>query len=186
MFCILFVLVFEKLIRFFFSVVIGIVVMVIGILLFLVGIKWIIDNKLEVVELNLLVLVLVVLVIILFLFKFLKGIWNSIVILVGIVFGILFFMVVGMVDFSVVNGVGWFNLNVFLKFGMFRFELFVILLLCLIMLVFMMELVGNMIVIYEMVDKEVIGKNIKRGLFGDGIFIVLFGIFNLFLIILFG
>ena len=164
----------------------GTVVMVIGISLFPVGIKWITDNKLEAVEPNSLALALAVLAITLLSFKFLKGIWNSTAILVGIVLGTLLSMAVGMADFSAVNGVGWLNLNVPLKFGMPRFEPSAILSLCLIMLVLMTESVGNMIAIHEMVDKEVTGKNIKRGLFGDGISTALSGIFNSFPITPFG
>ncbi|KPI48683.1 uracil permease [Clostridioides difficile] len=186
LFCILLAPVFEKLIRFFPSVVTGTVVMVIGISLFPVGIKWITDNKLEAVEPNSLALALAVLAITLLSFKFLKGIWNSTAILVGIVLGTLLSMAVGMADFSAVNGVGWLNLNVPLKFGMPRFEPSAILSLCLIMLVLMTESVGNMIAIHEMVDKEVTGKNIKRGLFGDGISTALSGIFNSFPITPFG
>ncbi|MCR1955167.1 purine permease [Clostridioides mangenotii] len=185
-FCIVLAPVFEKLIRFFPSVVTGTVVMVIGISLFPVGIKWITNNKIEAVDPKTFALSMAVLAITLLSFKLLKGTWNSAAIIVGIVLGTVLAMAVGMADFSSVADAGWFTINTPFKFGLPQFDVSAILSLCLIMLVLMTESVGNMIAIHEMVDKEVTGKNIKRALFGDGISTALSGIFNSFPITPFG
>jgi len=68
-FCIVLAPVFEKLIRFFPSVVTGTVVMVIGISLFPVGIKWITNNKIEAVDPKTFALSMAVLAITLLSFK---------------------------------------------------------------------------------------------------------------------
>lgn len=186
LFCIVLAPVFEKLIRFFPSVVTGTVVVVIGISLYPIGIKWITNNKLEAVDPASFALAMAVLVITLLSFKLLKGIWNSSAIIVGIVLGTLLSMAVGMADFSSVSSAGWVSVNTPFKFGLPKFDISAILSLCLIMLVLMTESIGNMIAIHEMVDKEVTGKNIKRAMFGDGISTALSGIFNSFPITPFG
>ena len=179
-FCMLLAPIFEKLIRFFPKVVTGTVVLIIGVSLLPVGIKWITDSKVQAAEPKNLALALVVLAITLLLFKYLKGIWNSAAILLGIVIGTAVAGVFGMVDFTSVKEASWFSLNVPLKFGMPIFDPSAVLSLCLIMLVLMTESLGNMIAIHEMVDKEVTGKNIKRALLGDGISTTISGIFNSF------
>ena len=180
LFCIVLAPIFEKLIRFFPKVVTGTVVMVIGISLLPVGINWITDSKAQPASAEQLGLSLAVLAITLILFKYLKGIWNSAAILLGIILGTILASVLGMADFTAVADASWFSLNIPLKFGMPIIEPSAVLSLCLIMLVLMTESLGNMIAIHEMVDKEVDGKNIKRALFGDGIATIVSGIFNSF------
>ena len=178
--CILIAPVFEKLIRFFPKVVTGTVVLVIGVSLLPVGIKWITESKVAPAEPSQLGLALAVLLITVFLFKYLKGIWNSAAILLGIVIGTILAWILGLADFSAVADASWFSLNVPFKFGIPRFEPSAIISISLIMLVLMTESLGNMIAIHEMVDKEVTGKNIKRALLGDGISTFISGMFNSF------
>ena len=184
--CVLIAPVFEKLIRYFPKVVTGTVVVVIGISLLPVGIKWITESKVAPAEPSQLILALSVLVITVVLFKYLKGIWNSAAILLGIVLGTILAWVLGLADFNAVADASWFSINIPFKFGLPRFELSAIVSLSLVMLVLMTESLGNMMAIHEIVDKEVSGKNIKRALLGDGISTFLSGMFNSFPITPFG
>ncbi|MBW6408749.1 nucleobase:cation symporter-2 family protein [Clostridium weizhouense] len=180
LFCFIIAPVFGKLIKFFPKIVTGTIVLVIGISIMPVGIKWITGGVAKPASVQEVELSLTVLVITLLLFKYIKGIWNSAAILFSIVIGTVLSMALGMADFSQVKDVGWFSLNVPLKFGMPTFNVSAIISMILIMLVLMTESVGNMIAIHEITDKDITEQNIRRGLAGDGISTFLAGIFNTF------
>jgi uric acid transporter len=178
--CVLIAPLFGKLIRFFPKVVTGTVVMIIGISLLPVGIKWITNNKAAAAQPKEVYLTLAVLGITLLLFKYLKGIWNSVAIIVALVLGTILEAIVGMADFSGVAKAAWFTVNMPFHFGLPRFEVSAIISISLVMLVLMTEATGNMMAIHETVEKEVDGKNIRKGLMADGISTMLAGVFNTF------
>ena len=171
---------FGKLIRFFPKVVTGTVVMTIGISLLPVGIKWITNSKPAPAEPGQFYLALAVLAITLFLFKYLRGIWSSAAILLGLAIGTILAGAMGMVNFEPVAKAGLFSVNLPLHFGMPRFEASAIISIALVMLVLLTESTGNMMAIHEMVDKPVEGKNISKGLLADSISTILAGVFNSF------
>jgi uric acid transporter len=178
--CVLIAPLFGKLIRFFPKVVTGTVVMIIGISLLPVGIKWITNSKVAPAKPAELYLTLAVLVITVLSFKYLKGVWNSAAIIFSLVIGTILAAIVGMADFSGVAQASWFTINMPFHFGVPRFEPSAIISLSLVMLVLMTEATGNMMAVHEMVDKEVEGKNIRKGLMADGVSTMLAGIFNTF------
>lgn len=178
--CVLISPLFGKLIRFFPKVVTGTVVMIIGISLLPVGIKWITNNNVSAAQPKEVYLTLAVLGITLLMFKYLKGIWNSAAILVALVLGTILAAIAQMADFSGVVQAAWFTVDVPFHFGVPRFEISAIVSMSLVMLVLMTEATGNMMAIHETVDKEVEGKNIRKGLMADGVSTILAGIFNTF------
>jgi uric acid transporter len=178
--CVLISPLFGKLIKFFPKVVTGTVVLTIGISLLPVGIKWITNSSLQPAKPAEVYLTLGVLAITLFCFKYLKGVWNSAAIIVSIVLGTALAAILGMADFSSVLHASWFTLNKPFHFGLPRFEPSAIISLCLVMLVLMTEATGNIMAVHEIVDKEVEGKTIRKGLMADGISTMLAGIFNTF------
>lgn len=178
--CVLIAPLFGKLIRFFPKVVTGTVVMTIGISLLPVGIKWITNSGAKPAQPSEVYLALAVLAITLLSFKYLRGVWNSAAIIVSIVLGTMLASALGMADFSSVSNVSWFTLNRPFHFGLPTFEPSAIISLSLVMLVLMTEATGNMMAVHEIVDKEVEGRTIRKGLMADGISTMLAGIFNTF------
>lgn len=180
LFCFLIAPLFGKLIRFFPKVVTGTVTVIIGITLLPTGIKWITNSTVAPAKPSELYLTLAVLAITLICFKYVKGIWNSAAIMISLVLGTILAAVVGMADFSGMAQASWFTINMPFHFGLPRFEASSIISLCLVMLVLMTEATGNMMAIHDTVEKEVEGKNIRKGLMADGLSTLLSGMFNTF------
>jgi len=178
--CVIISPLFGKLIRYFPKVVTGTVVVIIGISLLPVGIKWITNSKVAAAKPSEVYLTLAVLAITILAFKYLKGVWNSAAIIFSLVVGTIIASIFGMSDFTSVTSANWFIVNVPFHFGVPRFDLSAIISMFLVMLVLMTESMGNMMAVHETVEKEVEGKNIRRGLMADGVSTFLAGIFNTF------
>ena len=171
---------FGKLIRYFPKVVTGTVVIIIGISLLPVGIKWITNSKVAAANSDEVYLSLAVLLITILAFKYFKGVWNSAAIIFSLVIGTIVAWLFGMLDLSRVAQANWLTVNLPFHFGAPRFELSAIISMLLVMLVLMTESTGNMIAVFETVEKEAEGKNIRKGLMADGASTFIAGMFNTF------
>lgn len=174
---------FSKLLRFFPKVVTGTVITIIGISLLPVAVRWSAGNNMSSPDFGSpqnVLMALGVLAMILVMNKYLKGIWGSVSILLGIVFGTVIASMIGMADFSTVVASKFISFNTPFHFGMPRFDITSIISLLLVTLVIMTEATGNIIAIHEMVGKPLDDKNLARGLRTDGFATMLASIFNTF------
>lgn len=130
-------------------------------------------------------IVLVVFVIILLLIKYGCGLIGNIVVLLGIVIGMFIVMVFGKVSFVGIIEVDWVVVIMLLYFGMLIFYFGVIVLMCIVMLIMLVELIGMFLVLVEIIGKKFFIDDLICGLWVDGFGMVIGGLFNMFLYILF-
>ena len=173
---------FAKLTRFFPPVVTGTIILVIGVSLLPVAVGWAAGGtgspgfgK----PLNLAVafgvLVLVVLV-----HRFVPGLLGRIAVLVGILFGTLAAIPLGLTDFSHVGGSPVVEITTPFHFGLPTFEPGAIVAFVIVMLVTMTETSGSVLAIGEIVDRPVDTVTLTRALRADGLSSLLGGVFNTF------
>lgn len=183
LFCFLMAPFFSKLLRFFPKVVTGSVITIIGLSLLPVAVRWSAGNNVNsenFTSVKNILMSLFVLSLILILNKYLRGIWASVSILLGIIVGTICASFLNMSDFSIMQKAGWINFNQPFKFGMWNIDPSAIISLLLVMLVIMTEATGNIIAIHEMVGKDLDDKNLARGLRTDGFATMMASIFNTF------
>lgn len=183
LFCFLMAPFFGKLLRFLPKVVTGTVVTIIGLSLLPVAIRWSAGNNIgaeDFASSKNIYMALFVLGVILILSKVLKGVWNNMAILLGIIIGTIVSSFFGMVDFTLVREASFIGIVKPFYFGMPRFDISAIMSLILIVIVSMTESTGNMMAIHEIVGKKVDNKQITRGLRCDGLATMMAAIFNTF------
>ncbi|MGP4015388.1 nucleobase:cation symporter-2 family protein [Saccharopolyspora sp. 5N708] len=162
---------FSRLVRFFPPVVNGTVITLIGLSLMPVGIKWIAGQNPEApdyaapekIALGALTFALVLLF-----NRFLKGFWNRIALLIGLVVGTLIAWPVGLIDTTTFESAPVFNVPTPFELGTPTFSLTATISICIVMLVAMMESTADMIALGEIVDRPVDEKTIAAGLRADG------------------
>ncbi|WP_346354460.1 nucleobase:cation symporter-2 family protein [Azotosporobacter soli] len=174
---------FSRLMRFFPAVVTGTIITIIGIALLPVAVNWAAGgnsaaaNYASPANIG---LAFAVLAFILTLNKYVSGFLSNISVLLGLVFGTLLAMPLGIVDFSKVGQADWIGFTMPFAFGMPTFELSSILAMTVVMLVVMTETTGDIIAIGQIVDKPVGAKELTRGLQTDGVATMIGGLFNSF------
>lgn len=127
---------------------------------------------------------MVILIIVILCNVLLKGFLKVILIFIGIVVGYIILYFMGLVDFSIVNNVSFF---VVLNVKLVYFDMNVIFIILLVVFVVIVEYVGYLKVISSIVGKDlVIDLGLYRFLFGDGLLIIIFGMFGLVFIIIYG
>ncbi|WP_322998507.1 nucleobase:cation symporter-2 family protein [Castellaniella sp.] len=185
-----------KLVRFFPPVVTGTVIAVTGLTILRIGINWaaggnptirkMVDGVLQDVPNpnygapeNLLFAGLV-LIVILLLAKFAKGFWANISVLVGLLVGFALAWMTGRVDLTGLREAAWFEVIEPLAFGWPTFHPWAILSLSIVMVIVMVETIGLLLAVGEMVGRRPGPEGITRGLLVDGLGTVIGGIFNTF------
>lgn len=171
-----------KILKFFPTVVTGTVVTMIGLSLINVGVNSIgggVGAK-DFGSMKNLLLAAFVMIVVILSNKFLKGFFQAISILNGIILGTIVAAFMGMVDFSVVANAKWVSLVHPFNFGTPRFDLGSIIMMTFVMLTVMIESTGTFLGIGQVCDKEITEKDIVRGLRAEGIATILGGIFNSF------
>lgn len=174
---------FSRLLRYFPPVVTGSIITIIGISLMPVAINWAaggIPNSPDYASLKYISLAFAVLLFIVVLFRFLKGFWSNIAVLLGLIAGTLVSIPLGLTDFSQVSEASWLGLTVPFAFGFPTFQISSIVAMVVVMLVSMTETTGDIIAIGEIVDKPISRNDLTRGLRADGFGTFLGGIFNTF------
>lgn len=171
-----------KILRFFPTVVTGTVVTIIGLSLINVGVDSLGGGfgAKDFGSVSNLLLAGFVMIVILLSNKYLKGFFQAISVLNGIVLGTIIASFMGKVDFSEVSSASWVSLVKPFNFGVPKFDAGSIILMTFVMLVVMIESTGTFIGIGKVCDKEITDKDIVRGLRAEGIATVLGGIFNSF------
>lgn len=183
LFCFLMAPYWGKLIKFFPKVVTGSVITIIGLSLIPVAVRWSAGNNMgsaDFASTKNIFMALFVMCTILFFYKYLKGIWGSLAILLGLFIGTIVSAIFGMADFSMVVKASWININMPFHFGIPRFDISAIISLVLVMVVIMTEATGNIIAIHEMTGKELNSDSLSKGLRADGISTMIASIFNTF------
>lgn len=174
---------FGKLLRFFPKVVTGTVITIMGLSLIPVAIRWAAGNNPKsptYASPQNIYLALLVLITILVLNKVLKGVWNNLAILLGLIIGTIAATVFNMVDYSGVKEAALIGLNIPFHFGTFNFDATAVISMTLVMFVIMTQATGNIIALHEIVGKPIDENTLVRGLRTDCLTTMVGGAFNTF------
>jgi len=121
-----------------------------------------------------------VLVCILGIVRYAKGFIANIAVLLGILVGFALTLAIGRLDFGGIGNEAWVAVVTPFSFGMPVFDLWSILMMCLVMLVVMIESTGMFLAMGEIVQKPVTQEDLTRAIRADGVGTILGGIFNTF------
>lgn len=175
--------VFSKLIRFFPPVVTGTIITLIGVSLLPVAVRWAGGGNTAAPDFGAtkyLIVALLVLLLIIFIYRFFTGFYQNVAVLIGLVFGTIIAIPLGMADFSQVTTASWVQIITPFKFGMPTFDLSSILAMTLAMLVIMTETTGVFVAVGEIVEKPTTQEGLKRGLLATCFSTMLGGVMNTF------
>ena len=166
-----------KILRFFPTVVTGTVVTMIGLSLVNVGVTSIGGGSgaKDFGSIENLLLAAFVMIVILLSNKFLKGFFQAISVLNGIVLGTIVAAFMGKVDFSLIQNAKWISFIHPFNFGFPKFDLGSIFMMTFVMLVVMIESTATFLGIGRVCEKDIV-----RGIRAEGIATILGGIFNSF------
>jgi NCS2 family nucleobase:cation symporter-2 len=181
-----------KMVRWFPPVVTGTVVLVIGVSLMRVGINWAaggnptipgpagpVPNPNYGVPLHLAISG-VVLLTILFIIATCKGFLSNVAVLLGILAGFFIALSLGQVSFAGLASASWVQVITPFHFGLPTFDLMTSVTLCVVMIVIMVEGVGQFLALSEVVERPLQKDDIARGLRADGVGAIVGGVFNTF------
>jgi len=182
----------SRMVRWFPPVVTGSVVLVIGVSLMRVGIHWAaggnptvpgpdgpVPNPAYGVPVHLAISGLVLLTI-LAIIATCRGFLSNVAVLVGIAAGFAIALALGKVGFDGIADAGWVQVITPFHFGLPTLDLMTAITLCVVMVVIMIEGVGQFLALSEVVDKPLGQDDIARGLRADGVGAIVGGIFNTF------
>ncbi|MBP1764895.1 MAG: xanthine permease [Firmicutes bacterium] len=175
--------VFSRLIRYFPPVVTGSIITLIGVSLLPVAVRWAgggVPGTPGFGSLQSIGLAFTVLVLVILLYRYLKGFYSNIAVLLGLVIGTALAALLGIVDFSKVGSAAWIGFSQPFYFGWPTFDIAAIVALTLAMLVIMTETTGDFIAVGEIIGKPVTQKDLTRGLRADSFSTLLGGIMNTF------
>ncbi len=162
---------FSRMVRFFPPLVNGTVITLIGVSLVPVAIKWVAGEDSSALDYGApakIILGAVTFAIVLLLNRFLKGFWNRISLLIGLVIGTLIAWPMGLVDTSTFTSAPLFNVPVPFQLATPSFDITATISLLIVMLVAMMESTADMIALGEIVDSPATEQTIAAGLRADG------------------
>jgi NCS2 family nucleobase:cation symporter-2/xanthine permease len=121
-----------------------------------------------------------VMVIIIIINKYFTGFIQAIAVLIGIIAGTIIAAFMGMVDFSPVMQAQWVGVVKPFVFGLPRFSIVGIIMMCVVILIAIVESLGAFFAVSDICNKKLTDKDIVKGLRAEGIACVLGGIFNSF------
>ncbi|MER7014398.1 nucleobase:cation symporter-2 family protein [Saccharopolyspora sp. NPDC000359] len=162
---------FSRMVRFFPPVVNGTVITLIGLALMPVGIKWIAGTDSSAPDYaapEKIALGAVTFALVLLFNRFLKGFWNRIALLIGLVVGTLIAWPMGLISTTTFESAPVFNLPTPFALGAPVFDLTATISICIVMLVAMMETTADMVALGEIVDRPADEQTIAAGLRADG------------------
>ncbi|KWT64633.1 nucleobase:cation symporter-2 family protein [Comamonas testosteroni] len=182
----------SRLLRWFPPVVTGSVVLIIGISLMRVGINWAaggnptipgpngpINNPAYGIPSHIAISG-IVLMTILFIIAWCKGFLSNIAVLIGIAVGFLITLASGQVNFVGMQSTQWVRIITPFHFGIPTVDVMTTVTLCVVMVVIMIEGVGQFLALSEVVGRPLEKDDIARGLRADGVGAIVGGIFNTF------
>ncbi|MBF3523528.1 purine permease [Burkholderia pseudomallei] len=171
-----------RILRFFPTVVVGTILLTIGVSLMQVSVLWA-AGGFGVKDFGNPVYIAIAFAVMLFIIlvaKYSRGFINNVSVLFGIGFGIATSMLLGKVDFSGVSEAPWLDLVLPFRFGAFRFDLWSIVSMTVVMMVNVIETAGVFVAVSRMADKPVSQDDLVRGFRADGLGSVLGAVFNIF------
>lgn len=174
---------FGRLLRFFPTVVQGSVVTIIGLSLIPVAMTNAAGgdaSKPDFGQPEHLLLALGTLVIILLINRFFSGFIRAISVLLGLIVGTIAAYMMGMVSFASVATASWFSVVEPFYFGTPQFSIVAILTMILVNIISMAESTGVYFALGKVTNTKVTNQDVVKGLRGEGVAIVLGGIFNAF------
>lgn len=162
---------FSRLVRFFPPVVTGTVITLIGLSLFPVAIGWITGKDEAAADYASPLKIALgagTFLLVMLLNRFLKGFWNRIALLIGLVVGTLVAWPLGAVDTGDFEQAPLFNFPTPFELGSPTFNITATISICIVMLVAMMESTADMIALGEIVERPADERTIAAGLRADG------------------
>lgn len=171
--------VFSKIVNFFPPVVTGAVITTIGLTLIPVAIGNMGDNVPSP-TFQSMALSLITIAIILAINIFTKGFIKSIAILIGLIGGTIVAFLMGIVDLSVIAKAPLIHIPQPFYFGMPKFEITSIVMMCIIATVSMVESTGVYLALSDLTGEKLDSKRLRNGYRSEGIAVLLGGIFNTF------
>jgi xanthine permease len=173
---------FGKLLKFFPTVVQGSVVTIIGLSLIPAAMNNVAggDGSPDFGNPRNLLLALGTLVLILLINRFAKGFMRAISVLLGLVAGTIVASFMGMVDFSTVKDASWFSVVEPFYFGVPEFSIVAIITMILVNIISMAESTGVYFALGRTTNTEIGKEDVVKGLRGEGVAIMLGGVFNAF------
>ncbi|MGD6962565.1 nucleobase:cation symporter-2 family protein [Fictibacillus phosphorivorans] len=182
LFVVIFAGAFGKILKLFPPIVTGTVVTIIGITLIPVAIK---DMAGGAGSENFgspqnLILSFGVLAFILLLYRFSKGFIRSVSILLGLIAGTVASSFLGLVNFTPVMDASWLHMPKPFYFGVPTFEIGAIITMILVAIVSLIESTGVFMALGKICNRDLTPKDLTKGYRGEGLAIILGGIFNAF------
>jgi xanthine permease len=173
---------FGKLLKFFPTVVQGSVVTIIGLSLIPVAMNNVAGGQgsPDFGQPRNLLLALGTLIVILLINRFATGFLRAISVLIGLIAGTVVGSMMGMVNFGTVSEASWFSVVKPFYFGVPEFSIVAIITMILVNIISMAESTGVYFALGKATNTEVGEKDVVKGLRGEGVAIVLGGIFNAF------
>lgn len=181
-----------RMVRWFPPVVTGSVVLVIGISLMRVGINWAAGGNPTIsgpngpmpnpnygvpMHIGISALVLLTMLVVM---ATCRNFLSNIAALIGIAVGFVIALAIGHVSFAGMADAGWVQIITPFKFGLPTFDPMTSVTLCVVMVVIMIEGVGQFLALSEVVGKPASSSDIARGLRADGVGAIVGGVFNTF------
>lgn len=117
---------------------------------------------------------------ILLLYRFSKGFIRAVSILIGLIGGTIVAAAIGLVDFAPVLEATWVHMPKPFYFGVPTFEISAIITMILVAIVSLIESTGVFMALGKICDRDLTPKDLTKGYRGEGLAIILGGIFNAF------
>lgn len=173
---------FSKIAKFFPPIVTGSVITTIGLTLVAVAMTNMggIQDKKGLPTQESLYLALITIVIVLAINSFAKGFLKSISILLGLIGGTLVAAIMGLVDVKPFMEAPYLHIPQPFYFGMPKFEITSIVMMCIIALVSMVESTGVYLALADLTNESLDAKRLRNGYRSEGLAVLLGGIFNTF------
>lgn len=165
--------------KFFPPIVTGTVVMLIGLTLLPVSIDWAAGGfgSADYGSVKNVSIAFLVMIVIMMLNRYGKGMLSSASVIIGLIFGYIICIPLGLLDFSAIENASWFALPMPFKYGItFKFSAFVAFITA--YLVTTVETVGCLFAVGEAAGKELESEDISKGILADGVGSFIAGIFN--------
>lgn len=173
---------FSRLIRLFPPVVTGTIITIIGINLMPVAVRWLgggVGNP-EFGSITNIALGVATFVIVVLTYRFGKGFFGNLAVLVGLILGTVLAMAIGITNFDEVSRAQWISIIEPFYFGFPKFDFASVVSMIIVMLVVMVETTGDSIAVGEIVDKKIGQKELAAVLRADGLSTMIGGVLNSF------
>ena len=175
---------FSRLIRLFPPVVTGTIITIIGISLMPVAVTWVGGGaaipKDQFGSATNLFLAFATFLIVIFVYRFAKGFWSNLSVLLGLIGGTIIAFLMGVANFNEVGKAAWFSVITPFSFGLPTFDWAAIVSMVIVMLVVMVETTGDSIAIGEIVGKKIGKKELAAIRRADGLSTMIGSVFNSF------